>query len=350
MKKHFLKILCILLSCVLLLSLAACGEEKENGGSSHRGTGGTSESIVSNATEEPWTPLSVLPGSTVGADYENMAMVLPDGTVMHYDVNHHILSLLEGWNDMVAIDVATGRCIIGLRKDGTVKAAKIEISKNQEYIQEIKEVEAWTDIVYVCATGTVFAGVKSDGTVVTTPLTKGYTTTWPENHSISQWTDIVKVCGTTVTEDRQLLIGLKKDGTVVMAGSEKFIESTHDQARRWTNLVDISVDGFMLIGLKADGTVLLSQNSKNNFDVSDWTDIVAVSATVTHVIGLKSDGTVVCEGKNDDGQCDTSAWADIVAINGGYDDTIGLRSDGTIIVAGSEYLGELEWPSAKLPE
>jgi alpha-tubulin suppressor-like RCC1 family protein len=66
------------------------------------------------------------------------------------------------------------------------------------------------------------------------------------------------------------------------------------------------------VGLKKDGTVVATGDNKyGQCDVSDWKNIIAISAGDLHTVGLKKDGTVVAAGDNEHGQCDVSDWMNI---------------------------------------
>ena len=132
-------------------------------------------------------------------------------------------------------------------------------------------------------------------------------------------------------------VGLKSDGTVVVAGRTGDVSG-------WTDIVAVSAGSYHTVGLKADGTVVAVGNKWNGkCDVSDWTDIVAIAAGESHTVGLKSDGTVVATKYTGDqkyyhGQCDVSDWTDIVAVAARGDYTVGLKADGTVVAAGNIYL------------
>lgn len=147
---------------------------------------------------------------------------------------------------------------------------------------------------------------------------------------VGDWTDIVSVAG-----GGSFSLGLKSDGTVVMAGggssSEKYDVSG------WTDIVDIAAGYMHAVGLRSDGTVVATgYNDNNQCNVEGWTDIVDVAAGAWHTIGLRSDGTVVAVGENDDGECNVSGWTDIVAIDGNCWCTVGLKADGTVVYAGGD--------------
>ena len=94
----------------------------------------------------------------------------------------------------------------------------------------------------------------------------------------------------------------------------------------------ISAKNVNTVGLKSDGTVVVAgQNTANQCDVLDWSDIVEVAAGGNYTVGLKSDGTVIAAGNNSDGQCDVLDWKYILEIAAGNNHTIGLKSDGTVV-------------------
>ena len=165
-------------------------------------------------------------------------------------------------------------------------------------------------------------GVKEDGTVVVAGSDHDGKYDW------SDWTDIVAVSGSA---------GLKADGTVVTASSS-------DPDPDWTDIVALADGGY----LKADGTIVGSRVSDYKvrdmyggehvytYDRSSWTDIVAVDDSA----GLRADGTVVATGGDEFGECNVSDWTDIVAISTDLDHTVGLRADGTVVVAGDNWYGQ----------
>lgn len=97
----------------------------------------------------------------------------------------------------------------------------------------------------------------------------------------------------------------------------------------------LSVGFYHTVGLKKDGTVVAAgSNSDGQCNVAAWTDIQAIDCGAFHTVGLKGDGTVVAAGRNTSGQCNVSDWQDIVSIACTDYDTIGLRRDGTVVTTG----------------
>ena len=237
---------------------------------------------------------------------------------------------------------------IGLRSDGTVVATGDNVSGQCD-------VSAWSDMVAItngfydlenlphtvgarvscCNHYTV--GLKADGTLVVAGKP-------PENWDLTDWSDIVQIN----TEGKHIA-GLKSDGTVL---------STQYDTSDWKNITDIDVGPYHILGLCADSTVAVEGNAYiyGHLDVSQWSGIVAITASDRHTVGLKADGTVVAVGDNMEGQCNVSGWTDIVDVAVRNDRTVGLRSDGTAVVAGwteagykQSYLTDIKMPAKRLP-
>lgn len=110
-------------------------------------------------------------------------------------------------------------------------------------------------------------------------------------------------------------LGVKKDGTVIVAGSSRYGQCN---VNNWQDIVTIVTGSSRTVGLKKDGTVVAvgreeRYRCENPCAVSDWRDIVSI-ATATeggHTVGLKKDGTVVAVGMNNVGQCEVDNWRDI---------------------------------------
>ncbi len=176
-----------------------------------------------------------------------------------------------------------------------------------------------------------FIGLKEDGTVIA-----GMGKNKDNNDDdlgqcdVGDWTDIISVAG-----GGSFSLGLKTDGTVVMAGGGS--GSSEFDVSNWTDIVDIAAGYMHAVGLRSDGTVVATGfNYNGQCNVEDWTDIVDVAVGAWHTLGLRSDGTVVAVGENDDGQCNVSGWTDIVAIDGNCWCTVGLKADGTVVYAGGD--------------
>ncbi|MCM1224625.1 MAG: hypothetical protein NC548_60280, partial [Lachnospiraceae bacterium] len=241
-----------------------------------------------------------------------------------------ILKMLEenrGIGNEQSYISAGSHCAIALKDDGSVLA-----------IGDYKTAQGgepdWSEIIKVAAGKGIFAGLKDDGTVVTTDAYCRFDT--------DKWQDIVAI------DASSFICGLKSNGTVLCSHEiiddnnvVNWQDSINDE--EWQEIVAISISDTHIVGLKADGTVVSGGIDRHGkCDVSNWSDIVAVSAGDNHTVGLKSDGTVVAVGNNYYGQCEVSDWKEIVAISAGEYHTVGLKSDGTVIAVGNNEGGQCE--------
>lgn len=204
------------------------------------------------------------------------------------------------------------------------------------------------DLVSIACFGVVSIGLKPDGHVVTTDLSK------TDVHiNIDDWDNII-----AIDAGRAHIVGLTNEGHVKCTG--------HNGDGQ-CNFKDFGDDEFIAVAAGWRHTVALTSthkvraighiNNKHRRDLESWNDkdIVAIAAGggsvdtegSGHTVGLTSDGHVVAAGDNDFGQCDVYGddWTetDIIAIAAGDWHTVGLRADGKVVATGSIHPGE---PSA----
>ena len=220
------------------------------------------------------------------------------------NINRHVKGLISaGSLNTVCVDTRGNACAIGDHSSGRC------------------DVSNWQSIIAVSAGINHTVGVRTDGTVVSTPLRRGKDF---GQCAVNTWRNII-----SASASLNNTVGLQIDGTVVALG-----DNSHGQCNvsQWNDVIEISSAVLTTIGLKADGTVVIAGESgyrRNN--VSEWEDIVSISAGSDHILGLRSDGTVVAVGSNASGQCEVSSWRNIVAISAGTFHTVGLCADGTVV-------------------
>jgi len=265
--------------------------------------------------------------------------VKTDGTVLADGSNIVGGCDVDNWRDIVAVSVGNLQ-VVGLKKDGTVLAAKYLNTDEKNHGQY--DVGDWRDIVAVSAGKDHTVGLKADGTVITTKFL-GEDKYYYGQCDVGDWRDIV-----AVSAGGSYTVGLRADGTVVATkylGKDKYYCGQCDVGD-WRDIVAVSAGGSYTIGLKADGTVVATKYIgeekyyHGQCDVGDWRDIVAVSAGGSYAVGLKADGTVVATkyiGDGYNGVCDVGNWRDIVAVYAGSFHTVGLKKDGTVLA--TKYLG-----------
>ncbi len=247
--------------------------------------------------------------SSLVAHDHGWIIVKPDGTIA-CESNVYMRHILANWDNIVSISGASSEHgVAGVKRDGTVVTTESDRFNAQ----------GLRDIVSISQGGWHTVGLRKDGTVegIRYP-----TVNYSDFHG---WRDIVSIsCGFFY------MIGLRKDGTVVATGIDN--EDIQSNVRDWRDIVSISCGRDHAIGLRKDGIVVATgSNVYGRCDVQNWRDIVSISCGSYHTIGLRKDGTVVATGYNGDGQCDVQNWRDIIAVCAVEDRTCGMRSDGTII-------------------
>ena len=146
------------------------------------------------------------------------------------------------------------------------------------------------------------AGLREDGTVaVSTIIAEEF------KQEVAQWTDIVSIDVQQPGYD--YLLGLKKNGTVVVAVPDKawpadYIDSIRPQIDKWTDIVSIEAGWHNIFGVRRNGTVVgvcfvpkpddFWGDARRLKESAAWKDIQAVTETSSIMYGLKKDGTWVC--------------------------------------------------------
>jgi tetratricopeptide (TPR) repeat protein len=252
----------------------------------------------------------------IAAGYRATYIVTVDGTVVMFSTLVQFDKIISGWRDIVAISECGDA---GLKTNGTVVAVNINGECN---------IAGWRDIIAISGPSPHIVGLKSDGTVVTVNRSC--------DRNIADWRDII-----AISAGNNYTVGLKANGTVITTGYDS---DGRCDVSDWRDIVAISAGRYHnhIVGLKSDGTVVIADSGGSvctQRDVANWRDIVAISNGEDHVVGLKADGTVIAAGYNYDGECNVSDWRDIVAISthGGYSPrhTVGLKTDGTVVAVGN---------------
>lgn len=218
----------------------------------------------------------------------------------------------------------------GIRSSvGMIKHGKVYIAGNDEYSWK-DELETWNDIISISVKGNFVLGLKEDGTVVMAGKVPDYYV------GTKTWSNII-----AISSGQQYIVGLCVDGTLVAQGHNGDDQVNIDE---WTNIIAISTGWRHTVGLDSNGEIHITglgddmQIEYISKHKDDWSDIIAISAgggsgetgTKAFTVGLKKDGTVVTtltgkSLKKDDG------WNDIIAISAGDSHIVGLKSDGTVI-------------------
>lgn len=145
---------------------------------------------------------------------------------------------------------------------------------------------------------------------------------------------------TTISAGIRSSVGMIRYGKVYLAGDDEY--SWESELENWNNIISISVKGNFVVGLKEDGTVVMAGKVPEYYvGTKTWNDVIAISTGQQYIIGLRADGTLVAQGHNGDHQVDIDDWSDVVAISTGWRHTVGLDSKGEIHIAGLGKDGQL---------
>ena len=238
-----------------------------------------------------------------------------------------------------------------LLADGETAKAAIAFGKLAGYSDaRERSIAPWNEVAVrdtVITSSRNTIGVKKDGTVLYAGSNEiGWANA---KKDLESWTDIIAIDSGDGWSG--YVVGLKSDGTVI-ARNEYFSE-----VKNWQDIVSVSAAPGCALGLKMDGTVeATSESNDTDFfswvqEIAEWTDIITVRAHRLYAMGLRSDGTVVIAGNRDykpilQIQEEVKTWLDIVAIGTGKnhnsDPVMGLKSDGTVVCAGNNFFDQCD--------
>lgn len=148
---------------------------------------------------------------------------------------------------------------------------------------------------------------------------------------------------TTISAGIRYSTGIVSEGKIKYSGDYELLEK---ELSTWKDIMSISLKGHLAIGLKQDGTVVVAGKIPDYpdyyIDTHTWKDIIAISSGQQYIVGLESDGTLVAQGHNGNGQLDISDWENIIAITCGWRHTAGLDSNGNIKITGYQSQSQLD--------
>ena len=177
--------------------------------------------------------------------------------------------IAKGWSSITAVSASFTHAL-GLRQDGTAVVWG-------DTSQAMCDVGGWTDLVALSAGEDCSIGLHSDGTAVAVGDSKsiradivGHLDSTGRELDVTQWTDVVAVAawkgfGGT---GNAACAGLRSDGTVHICGDA----NSYASALNWTDLVAVSLGDFTMMGLKKDGSVLILGSYKRSD--GSWTSAV----------------------------------------------------------------------------
>jgi alpha-tubulin suppressor-like RCC1 family protein len=258
-------------------------------------------------------------GSNEKKDFQNLTKVVTgggylaglksDGTVLTWGVSGEDFGVSEvsGWSNITDI-AASEDGLLGLKADGTVLVIG-------EAYQEVKD---WKDICQISLGAGVAVGRKADGSLVAVgyeddivreveavsaakqvsiaPNGRGVIVVL-ENGTLrtigSYWRDQEAGNVVYVAKGNSYAAVVHENGTVSVDGSGGYAN-----VYSWKNIKSVAVGAEHTVGLKEDGTVVVAgSNSNGQCNVSNWTDVIYIDAGEYFTLGVKSDGSLLIAGK-----------------------------------------------------
>lgn len=138
-----------------------------------------------------------------------------------------------------------------------------------------------------------------------------------------------------MAQDERLTLSQTFSVYITDDGSAKATGQT-PQLTNFNDLVQVSSYKDFVIGLKKDGTLVgAGSNSYGQLDTKDIKKAIDVAAGDKHTVAALEDGTVACVGDNSTGACDIKEWKNIVDVEAGAGFTLGIDSSGSVFVAGN---------------
>ena len=259
-----------------------------------------------------------------------------DGTVLAAGVDLSGLKLDQahagGYRDAVVVISDSQPCsgAAALREDGTVACTGLPEEKK-------RAVESWRGIVQICRAGAALYGLRADGYVEGISLSEEKWNRDEEQANVDRalkWRDITALVPTS-----QRLVGLKKDGSLVMNGTTHFGPEMIADFSGWTDLVTLEGGGGQggeyLIGIKKDGSVLIKGDSISG----DWTGtprrVRETACSGYQLLCLQQDGRVVSRGFPG-----VKTWRNITQVRALDGLALGLRENGSVAVEAYDWYPE----------
>ena len=148
---------------------------------------------------------------------------------------------VEKWKNIIDI-VEISSAVIGLTKDGRLE---VEIDKEKRLPSFVDEVHAQRGVIKIIDNEQLAMALKSDGTVYCTSY-HGW------RGAIKKWTNVVDIA-----IDAVHCVGLRSDGTVVIASDPEYTGNAHE---KWRNVEKIATARMHTVALTKDGQILFADN------------------------------------------------------------------------------------------
>ena len=254
-------------------------------------------------------------------------------------VNEAILS----WTDIQSIS-GNPEVAAGLKRDGTVVST---------WEAREEEMASWSGITQIVTAYDHVIGLRLDGTVLSVGSgwmsDPGMDSACRDGHyDFSSWSRVKKLVSAGCAAG-WIVFGLRRDGTLVDTSEsytgERYPE--YDWSGPAEHVTDVVSSGWLHVALKEDGTVICKGADAPlcREQLAGWRDIVQVAIVgESTVIGLKRDGTVLTT-REDLELTPEEGWHDIAAIRASEEYLVGLRRDGTAAAWCSQYYEYMAEPN-----
>lgn len=259
--------------------------------------------------DQCWEKLARYNHDTITAIDNAFLCILPDGTIPKELCYYREMA---DWTDLVSLSM-----FAALRADGTVL-----VPEDLDY-----DVRNWKDMVSISAGYDFLVGLRKDGTVALTG-------DWSNGRdAVETWTDIVSV---KAYPNAGAVVGLKSDGTAVMAGCDP--EYPYDVAH-WKNIRNLCTEEGFAVDRNGNVFCVYPEERIDELLGDDGERLKSVLAVkgvedVANGWCLLQDGKLVPWETNGDDPDPVEAWNDVVCVTVGWEFIIGLRANGTLLLYG----------------
>lgn len=254
--------------------------------------------------------------SYMAAGKYNSIIVRDDGTVVVAGDDEFGELDAKHWTDIVAVS-AGDRHIVGLRADGTV------VSAGSDDVGQ-RRISGWSNVIAIAAGDVHTIALKKDGTLLAAGQLYAPRCDVKTLQSLAGNKRIVAIAAGYVHT-----IALLEDGTVIASGENG---KQQCDVAAWTDIAAIYAGTDFSMGLKTDGTVVMA--GRQPWNTSGWMNIVNMAAGDFFVVGITDSGELLAFGMEDGidsglGKA-ISEWGRPAQIAGGNDHFLVMNEDGLV--------------------
>lgn len=233
------------------------------------------------------------------SDNDHVFAVLKDGTLGYgYRGDDNFLDLtnkLSEWKNIIHISADYGIAAV-VKEDGSVDCMS---TRYGDAAKQKRKIKSWKNVVavYVCDGNVI--GLTASGSILATsnaPLYK----------EIKKWKNIIDLDHTDYeysnnydTTIERLICAVDTDGKCHSACSvSDLFKEECETINTWSDICNISVSGarhigLHIVGLKKDGTVVAAGTNHNGVcNVESWSNITYIHTNTTYTYGVNANGTV----------------------------------------------------------